>query len=122
MLERDPKRRRLTSVNAPFRSPLRRPSTAPSTDSQLTSSTTPTSSANSTLQLTTPDRPRRPRQFKSPILTRNDEQGLTPDVLALVKRKRALELQIKDERRLLEQAEQAYKYEQQVPSLWVLRD
>ena len=48
------------------------------------------------------------------MLIRNDDEGLTPEILALVKRKRTLEQQIKDERRLLEQTEAAYKYEQQV--------
>src|SRR5277367_6062296 len=123
MLERDPKRRRLTPLNAPFRSPLRRSSPPPATPSTSTTNPatpTPTMAATATSgpppPTATPIRPRPPRLFKSPILTRNDEEGLTPEILALVKRKRALELQIKDERRLLEQADQALKYEQQVPA------
>ena len=122
MLERDPKRRRLTPLNAPFRSPLRLPSTLTTTTSSTTNPSTSTSIpttavaaiSGAKLTTTTPRRPGPPRQFKSPILTRNDEEGLTPEILTLVKRKRALELQIKDERRLLEQADQARKYEQQV--------
>jgi hypothetical protein len=121
MLERDPKRRRLTPLNAPFRSPLQLPSTPTATTSSTTNPSTsiPTTAAaaisGSKLTTTTPLRPRPPRQFKSPILTRNDEEGLTPEILTLVKRKRALELQIKDERRQLEQADQALKYDKQVP-------
>jgi hypothetical protein len=121
MLERDPKRRRLTPLNAPFRSPLRIPSAPTTTTTSTTNPSTsiPTTAAaaisGANLTTTTPLRARPPRQFKSPILTRNDEEGLTPEILTLVKRKRALELQIKDERRQLEQAEQALKYEQLVP-------
>ena len=110
MLERDPKRRRLTPVNAPFRSPLRRPSTP---TSQPQSDASPTLSSSSATN-TTPQRPRPPRQFKSPVLARNDERGLTSDVLTLVHRKRDLEAAIKEEKKAIETAELALKYEQQV--------
>ena len=123
MLERDPKRRRLTPLNAPFRSPLRRPSTPLSTTTnQSRDPSTPSSNLNSQsvnssslpTPYTTPTR-RPPRQFKSPILSRNDEEGLTPEIITLLQRKRQLEGQIKEEKKALETAELAHKYEKQVP-------
>ena len=91
-MQRDPKRRRLVPPNAPFRSPLSRPSNPASTSSPLSG--------------------RRP--FKSPILSRNDREGLTPELIALLNRKRTLELELKEEKRRLETAETALKYEQKV--------
>lgn len=110
MLERDPKRRRLAPVNAPFRSPLRRPST-PTSQSQSDASSLPSSSSTAN---TTPQRPRLPRQFKSPVFARNDERGVTPEVLALIHQKRDLEAAIKAEMKAIETAELALKYEKQV--------
>jgi len=111
MQDRDPKRRRLTPVNAPFRSPLRRPSTqtSQSDPSQPSSTSVSTSTGYST-----PQRPRPLRQFKSPVLARDDEHGLTPEILALIHRKRGLEAAIKEEMRGIETAEMALKYEKQV--------
>jgi len=116
MLERDPKRRRLTPLNAPFRSPLRRPS-APSTSStpsNLNSQSAKTSHLPTTSYSTPNHRP--PRQFKSPVYSRNDEEGLTPDIIELLHQKRELEAQIKEEKKALETAEIALKYEKQVPN------
>ena len=117
MLDRDPKRRRLTPLNAPFRSPLRRPST-PTTSTSSTNPSTPSNlnphSDRTNSAFNTPSRPITTRQFKSPVLSRNDEEGLTPEVLALLHRKSELEAQIKEEKKALETAEIAVKYEQQV--------
>jgi hypothetical protein len=119
MLERDPKRRRLTPLNAPFRSPLRRPST-PTTST--TPSTNPSTSSNlnpnrrSLTSFTTPNRPRPPRQFKSPIFNRNDDEKLTTEIITLLQRKRDLEAEIKQEKNALETAELAVQYEKQVAS------
>ena len=121
MLERDPKRRRLTPLNAPFRSPLRRPSTPsiptePSTNPSTPSNLNPQSAKNSQFpapSYSTPNR-RPSRQFKSPVFSRNDEEGLTPDIMELLHRKRELEAQIKEEKKALETAEIALKYEKQV--------
>ena len=114
MLERDPKRRRLTPLNAPFRSPLRRPSTpsTSSTPSNLNSQSGKTSQFPAP-SYSTPNR-RPSRQFKSPVFSRNDEEGLAPDIMELLHRKRELEAQIKEEKKALETAEIALKYEKQV--------
>lgn len=112
MLERDPKRRRLTPLNAPFRSPLHR-----SSGERAGSSANPSKSSNLNGSKSLPNTPVRrlpPRQFKSPVLGRNDEGGLTPDVLALIHRKRELEAQIKAEKNSIETAQLALKYEKQV--------
>ena len=125
MLERDPKRRRLTPLNAPFRSPLRQSSTPststdPLTDPSTPSNLNPLSAKNSALSTSssTPNR-RPPRRFKSPIFSRNDEEGLTPDIIELLQRKRELEMQIKEEKKVLETAEMALKYEKQVNQISV---
>jgi hypothetical protein len=117
MLERDPKRRRLTPLNAPFRSPLRRP---PSTDSLSTgepgtplSATTPRPSDVS--QDTTPKRKLPSRTFKSPVLGRNRDEDLSLEIIALIDRKRELERIILEEKKAIETAEMALKYEKQVP-------
>ena len=111
MLDRDPKRRRLTPVNAPFRSPLRRPSTPTSQSDPSQPSSTPVSTSSG---YSTPQRPRAPRKFNSPVFARDDERGLTPDIVALIHRKRELEAAIKEETRGIETAEMALKYETQV--------
>ena len=121
MLDNNPKRRRLTPLNAPFRSPLHRQSTPILLNASTPTSTpsTPTAStlrntSSRTTAYTTPVRKLPPRQFKSPILSRNEEEGLTPEILALVHRKRELEAQIREEKRALENVELALKYEKQV--------
>jgi hypothetical protein len=117
MLDRDPKRRRLTPLNAPFRSPLRTsaPSSTPSTP------TIPAHPKNSPLaQYTTPKRKLPPRTFKSPVLGRNADEDLSPEVISLIHRKRALEKTIHEEKKALETAELALQYEKQVsPALIV---
>ena len=118
MLERDPKRRRLTPLNAPFRSPLRRPSSPSTSTNPSTNPSTPSNlNAHSAKppSSSTPNR-RPPRQFKSPVFSRNDKEGLTPDIIELLQRKRELERQIKEEKKALETAEMAIKYEKQVHS------
>src|SRR5579862_5942748 len=117
MLERDPKRRRLTPFNAPFRSPLRRPSTPTSTTTS-TSTATPSTPiaqplAQSSLSSTSIPHSRTPRTFKSPIIRINDD-SLPPEIKLLVQRKRQLQQQVKQERTALETAQQARKYEHQV--------
>jgi hypothetical protein len=121
MLDRDPKRRRLTSINAPFRSPLRRPppddqstpyTASPSTPSVLPSSHPPRNSPLS--QYTTPKRKLPLRTFRSPVLGRNADDDLTPEILSLIQQKRDLEKQIHLERKAVETAELALQYEKQV--------
>lgn len=116
MSGRDPKRRRLTPVNAPFRSPLRRRSAPPSQSDPQSSSSGPSSSSASVTPHSTPQRTRTPRQFRSPALAPDDERGLTPETLALIHRKRDLATQIKEETKAIETAELALKYEKQVRS------
>jgi hypothetical protein len=119
MLERDPKRRRLTPLNAPFRSPLRRPSTPTTSTIPSTNPSTPSNlnpNRPSLTSSTTPNRPRPPRQFKSPIFNRNDDESLTPEIITLLQRKRDLEAEIKQEKKALETAELALQYEKQVLS------
>src|SRR4051812_40062831 len=101
MLERDPKRRRLTPLNAPFRSPLRRPSS--SSEPSAPSSVNPPSYA-------TPPR-RASTNFKSPL---HNNASLPPELKELLTRKRELQLEMKNEKKALETAELALKYEKQV--------
>src|SRR5579862_3664747 len=101
MLERDRKRRRLTPLNAPFRSPLRRPSS--SSEPSAPPSVNPPSYA-------TPPR-RGSTNFKSPLY---NNTSLPPELKELLARKRELQLEIKNEKKALETAELALKYEKQV--------
>jgi hypothetical protein len=122
MIERDPKRRRLTSLNAPFRSPLRTPQLQheSSTDS-VSRPSTPTvlpitqPLKNSALnQYTTPKRKLPARTFRSPVLGRNPDEAVSPEIIALVQRKRELQRLIHEERKAVENAELALQYEKQV--------
>jgi hypothetical protein len=123
MLERDPKRRRLlTPLNAPFRSPLRRP-TSPTAVSSTTSvdPSVPTNSnppaPNNSLHpkaYITPNRRTSTGKFRSPVTGKNEEDGLDPEIIALVRRRKELETQIKEEKKALETAEIALQYEKQV--------
>src|SRR5579862_4675376 len=101
MLERDRKRRRLTPLNAPFRSPLRRPSS--SSEPSAPPSVNPPSYA-------TPPR-RGSTNFKSPL---HNNASPPPELKELLARKRELQLEIKNEKKALETAELALKYEKQV--------
>jgi hypothetical protein len=120
-MERDPKRRRLTSLNAPFRSPLRRPaslSTAlSSTDTPSVSSPLPSKYPSPKAGYSTPKRKQAARTFKSPILGRNEDDGLTPEIITLLHRKRDLAALVKEEQKAIETAELALQYEKQVLSL-----
>jgi hypothetical protein len=119
MLERDPKRRRLTSLNAPFRSPLRNlPSTttsnpSPSTVTPFLPNQSPKNSPPA--QYSTPKRKLPARTFRSPVLGRNADEELSPEIIALIRRKRELEKLINQERKAIETAELALQYEKQVP-------
>ena len=119
-MERDPKRRRLTPLNAPFRSPLRRPSSASTASADTLSVASPLSNPESATHpslevgYSTPKRKQAPRTFKSPILGRNEDDALTPEIIALLHRKRDLIALIKEEQKAIETADLALQYEKQV--------